>query len=145
VAPDIPFSSFDVIEGLSYVVDPAKQPGMGRSNDLRHAGRPVQLTDQFVLATNSYRADGGGGFAMAVEAPLVLEGEVLISDILRDYIAAIGVVPPLAREPGWRFAPLPGTSVTYDAPVDARATATEIGLEEVGEISPGILRFRLRL
>lgn len=145
LTPDIPFSSFDVIEGLSYAVDPAKQPGMGRIGDLRHAGRPVQLKDQFVLATNSYRADGGGGFAMAVEAPLVLGGEVLISDILRDYIAAIGVVPPLTGEPGWRFAPLPGTSVTYDAPVGARATATEIGLEEVGEVGAGILRFRLRL
>ena len=33
-----------------------------RIRNLRHGGRPVRAADRFVVATNNYRAGGGGNF-----------------------------------------------------------------------------------
>ena len=72
--PAVPGHDFDVIDGLTYAIDlsqPARydlsgslvHPGAARIRDLCHAGKPVQDDARFIVATNSYRAHGGGPFA----------------------------------------------------------------------------------
>ena len=49
-------------------------------------GKPVQEEDVFTLAVSSYRAAGGGGFAMLKEAPTVREIPASMVEILARYI-----------------------------------------------------------
>jgi 2',3'-cyclic-nucleotide 2'-phosphodiesterase/3'-nucleotidase len=68
-----PTYNFDVIDGLTYTIDvsqPARygangalqNPDARRVLDIRYQGSPVQDTDEFAVATNNYRAYGGGNF-----------------------------------------------------------------------------------
>jgi 2',3'-cyclic-nucleotide 2'-phosphodiesterase/3'-nucleotidase len=68
-----PTYNFDVIDGLTYTIDlsqPARygtngalqDPDARRILDLQYQGAPVADTDEFAVATNNYRAYGGGNF-----------------------------------------------------------------------------------
>jgi 2',3'-cyclic-nucleotide 2'-phosphodiesterase/3'-nucleotidase len=153
---DFPAYNFDMIHGLGYQVDlsqPARHDFSGRVTDpearrivnLTHQGRPLRPEESFVLVTNSYRASGGAGFAGTDPAHVVMEESRPLRRVLQDYIARQGRVTPVA-EAGWRFAPMPGSSVTFDSAPEAARHATDLpGLEPIGLQPTGFLRFRLRL
>ncbi len=56
---------FDMVEGVSYVLDLMKQPGQRIAN-LRFQGAPVREDQSFTLALTSYRLRGGGGYMEAI-------------------------------------------------------------------------------
>jgi 2',3'-cyclic-nucleotide 2'-phosphodiesterase / 3'-nucleotidase len=56
-----PVFSFDAIYGLTYRIDLTRPVG-SRILDLRHAGKRVTPGQEFLLATNTFRANGGGGY-----------------------------------------------------------------------------------
>ncbi|MEU3350564.1 5'-nucleotidase C-terminal domain-containing protein [Streptomyces sp. NPDC037389] len=60
-AESIPDYNYDVVSGLSYEIDIAKEPG-SRIVNLSFQGKPLDDAAQFVLAVNNYRASGGGNF-----------------------------------------------------------------------------------
>lgn len=156
INPDFPAYNFEMIHGLTYEVDlsqPARFDALGqvalpeanRVKSLCFNGEPLRADQGFVLVTNSYRASGGAGFA-GTEAPLVvMEESRPLRRILQDHVAAETVVRPESAA-GWRFAPMPGTSVVFDSGPGAAAHAGGIaGLEPIGLQPTGFLRFRLRL
>lgn len=156
VNPDFPAYNFEMIHGLTYRVDlsqPARfdalgqvaAPGARRIVGLCFNGRPLVADQSFILVTNSYRASGGAGFAGTDPPDVVMEESRPLRRILQDHVAAEGVVHP-ERAAGWRFAPMPGTSVAFDSGPGAMAHAAGIeGLEPIGLQPTGFLRFRLRL
>lgn len=82
----IPIYNFDTIYGLSYAIDPTRPPGR-RIRNLMHDGAPVAANKLFLLATNQFRAAGGGGYAN-LEARRVLlkrriSNEAALIDALR--------------------------------------------------------------
>ncbi len=119
--PAFPSYSFDVIFGLDYQIDltqPARYstsgdlslPDTHRIRDLCCHGSPVRDEDSFMLATNSFRLNGGGHFPIEGKKPNWLDTmprirELLIAEIRRDRL-----LQPQAT-PVWRFAPCPRTSV----------------------------------
>src|SRR6056297_140483 len=119
--PDVPGHVFDVIDGLGYSIDLAAPPRYDlsgaridpearRIRGLIHAGQPVRDTDRFVIATNSYRAWGGGPFEALATGALIHCSERPIRDILADHVTSTGTIAPAPRGT-WRFAPMPpGTS-----------------------------------
>lgn len=158
VDPAFPSYNFDVIEGVSYRIDlsrPARYdrdgrlvaPEARRVLDLAYDGRPVAPEAEFILATNNYRAGGGGDFPGARAEAIVLSGPDTNRDVLLRYIHARGTIDPTPIG-NWGFAPMPGTSVTFDTGPGARRHAAEVAtlaLEEIGTAPGGLIRFRIRL
>ncbi|WP_413875568.1 bifunctional 2',3'-cyclic-nucleotide 2'-phosphodiesterase/3'-nucleotidase [Albidovulum sp.] len=156
--PDFPSYYFDVIDGVSYRIDlsqPSKygpggeplNPGANRIVNLRHAGRPVDPAAEFIVATNSYRAGGGGDFPGAKGDTIIFEGPDTNRDILVRYIHEQGTIDP-AADGNWRFRPLPGTSVLFDTGPKAAghlADLTTLAIEPAGDGPDGFARFRITL
>jgi 2',3'-cyclic-nucleotide 2'-phosphodiesterase/3'-nucleotidase len=159
IEPGVPSSSFDVIHGARWVIDlsvPARFGAdgaatgapAGRITGLTVAGRPVRPGDRFVVVTNSYRAEGGGGFPGTGAGRVLFASEDPVRDILRRHIARAGRVGGPA-EPTFAFRPLPDTSAVFDtAPrAEAHRAALDAGLRVVpaGPAPGGFARFRLIL
>ncbi len=162
--PAVPSYNFDVICGLRYVIDPSQparfapdgrltNPEARRVRDITWNGQPVAPADRFIVATNSYRASGGGGFAAAVQMrPIALDGAApytteTILEVLANYVARCGLVIPITQ-PVWRFASSPGTSVLFDsapAAVDTLHELTGLSIERAGTAPEGFARFRLHM
>ncbi|EYD72591.1 2',3'-cyclic-nucleotide 2'-phosphodiesterase [Limimaricola hongkongensis DSM 17492] len=144
IDPRRPPYGFDVIDGLSWRIDPSRPAG-ARIGDLRHAGRPVGPEDRFVVATSSHRLTGTGplpqglrGGRVAVEAPSLRAA-------LRAHLSAAPVTPRPRRS--WRFAALPGTAAWFEAPPEACAAALLIGSRDIAPLGlgdDGLYRYRLR-
>lgn len=109
VDDSVPGYNFDVVSGIRYTVDLTRP--VGRRIRMTWRGRAVQPTDSFTLALNSYRQEGGGGYAMLAGAPVVYDRGENVRDVLveeirrartlsaRDYFTANwAIVPPAARE-----------------------------------------------
>lgn len=158
--PAIPGHDFDVIDGLSYVIDPSRparydhagaliDPTAHRIRDLRHDGRPVTDGACFVMATNSYRAHGGGPFDACPAERLIHSDAKTVRDHVADYLAETGTTGmTTGAQRTWRFADMPRTTVILETGPGLRAypqdiaalAATDLGLTETG-----FLRLRLPL
>ncbi|WP_157932976.1 bifunctional 2',3'-cyclic-nucleotide 2'-phosphodiesterase/3'-nucleotidase [Roseovarius salinarum] len=156
--PAFPGHTFDVVDGLTYRLDlsqPARYdvhgrlvaPRARRIRDLRFNGRPLRGDAEFVVATNSYRAAGGGPYPAWPGRAFLHRGRTLIRDHLADYIRAAGTIRA-PDPPAWSFAPMPGASVVFDTGPGIRGHAEELrrlSLEDLGDTENGFARLRLRL
>lgn len=98
-----PGYNFDQIDGVEYEIDITRPVGQ-RIVRLTYQGRPVQPTDVFIMATNNYRADGGGGFpATGKNARVVLDPQVENRQLLIEYIVEAGTIAP-RPDGNWRLA-----------------------------------------
>jgi 2',3'-cyclic-nucleotide 2'-phosphodiesterase/3'-nucleotidase len=155
---DMPGFDFDLIDGLRYEIDlsrDAKYDATGRLINAA-AGRVVNITQggaaldpsaRFILATNSYRVGGGGGYTMAREQRVILRGGQSIRSILATYVSRLGSIT-FQDNPVWRFAPMPGTSISFlTSPVADPAACAETRFEAMPPdgTENGFRRFRLSL
>ena len=73
INPDFPTYNYDVIDGVTYQIDVTKPARYNKAGEVVNAdshrivnlafeGKPVSADQQFVVATNNYRAGGGGNF-----------------------------------------------------------------------------------
>jgi len=99
----IPEYNFDVAEGVTYDLDISKPFGQ-RIQNLRFKGQPVNPTQKFRLATNNYRLNGGGGYIMYRDAPVVYRSSEEIRDLIIDWVERHKTIP---TEPSnnWRIVP----------------------------------------
>ena len=83
------------VSGLSFVFDPARPPGQ-RVLRVVVGGEPLDPERRYKLATNSYTAGGGDGYAMLATAkPLVFpEDGPGLAETLLDAIERAGVIAP---------------------------------------------------
>ncbi|MGR3463979.1 5'-nucleotidase C-terminal domain-containing protein [Limimaricola sp.] len=144
IDPRMPPYGFDVIDGLSWRIDPSRPAG-ARIGDLRHAGRPVGPGDRFVVATSSHRLTGAGALPQSLRGGRVAVEAPSLRAALRAHLAAEPVTPRPRRS--WRFAALPGTAAWFEAPREACAAALMIGSRDIAPLGPGadgLHRYRLR-
>lgn len=99
----IPDYNFDVAEGVTYEIDIRKPLGQ-RIQDLRFKGKPLDMTQKLRLATNNYRANGGGGYNMYKGAPELFHSSKEIRDMIIEWVEEHHHVP---GEPtgNWRLVP----------------------------------------
>ena len=156
--PDFPSYNFDVIDGVTYQIDlsqPAKfdregavvNPGTNRIIDLQYNGAPIDADQEFILATNNYRASGGGSFPGADGSTVIFEGPDTNRDVIVRYIVEQGTVSPRA-DGNWSFAPMEGTTVIFETGPAGAAYADSVpgvAIEEAGQSDTGFAQFRISL
>ncbi|KJZ20347.1 bifunctional 2',3'-cyclic-nucleotide 2'-phosphodiesterase/3'-nucleotidase [Loktanella sp. S4079] len=156
--PDFPSYNFDVIDGVSYEIDLSQPAMFNREGEVIHAdtnriinlqfnGAPIEPTQEFVVATNNYRATGGGSFPGADGSTIIFEGPDTNRDVIVRYIVEQGTVSPRA-DANWRFAPMPDTTVIFETgPAGAQYADTVDGMNiaPAGSSETGFAQFRITL
>ncbi|GAA6188355.1 bifunctional 2',3'-cyclic-nucleotide 2'-phosphodiesterase/3'-nucleotidase [Litorivita sp. NS0012-18] len=156
--PDFPSYNFDVIDGVTYQIDITRPPrfnergrtanaGSERILNLCYNGAPVRANDKFLIATNSFRAGGGGDFPGAEGDTVVIRSDQTSRQIVLDYIQS-GLVNDLQHREIWSFAPAGGAQLLFDTSPQARDHMEEIAQfspEDLGDLENGFARLRLTL
>jgi 2',3'-cyclic-nucleotide 2'-phosphodiesterase/3'-nucleotidase len=121
--------NFDTLDGVTYefdVTQPARYdpngtlvaPDAHRVQNLRYQGQALHPDSKFIVATNNYRAFGGGNFPGLNASKVVLEApeenrQVLIEYLrMMDLLSANKQVNPTA-DGNWRIAPVAGVRLTF--------------------------------
>ena len=92
--------------GLAYTIDVSRAPGQ-RITALTWQGRPVTPQQVFVVATNNYRANGGGNFPGLDGSTVVFPAPDGVREIVADWLRRKGTLRATDLPPrAWRFAPI---------------------------------------
>ena len=156
--PSFPSYNFDVMDGVTYEIDlsqPSKfgpkgeleNPDANRIKNLAYNGQPVTDDMEFVVATNNYRASGGGDFPGADGSTVIFEAPDTNRDVIVRYIVEQGTIQPSA-DANWTFAPLANTSVLFETGPKAADYVDDLKSVDVspaGDGADGFALFRLNL
>jgi 2',3'-cyclic-nucleotide 2'-phosphodiesterase / 3'-nucleotidase len=132
--PAFPSFNFDTIDGVTYELDLTQAPkfdtrgaintatgviSAGRVKNLSYNGKPIDEKAQFVIATNNYRAYGGGNFPALGADKVILDApeenrEALVQFLQEASIAPGGKVNPTADN-NWRILSVPGITMTFSS------------------------------
>ena len=156
--PEFPTYNFDSLLGLTYDIDiavPARfghtgtltNPKSHRITNLMYQGAPVTDHMQFAVATNNYRAIGGGNFPLSLAKPPIYIGSEPCRDIVAAYLTKTPAFTP-TTDRTWRLADMHGTSVVFDTGLGALGYLNDgeaRRISDTGHRENGFARLRLTL
>jgi 2',3'-cyclic-nucleotide 2'-phosphodiesterase/3'-nucleotidase len=144
----VPAYNFDVITGLTYAIDVSQPARYGKDGevkdqaahrilDLRYNGQPIDEAQRFVVATNNYRASGGGSFPGLAQAEVAFQSPETVQELIARRFASAGAIDATPI-PAWRFASLgkPVQAVFESAPAAEARLAEHPGIRALGETTP---------
>ncbi|WP_040383024.1 2',3'-cyclic-nucleotide 2'-phosphodiesterase [Deinococcus apachensis] len=123
VDESFPTYNFDILDGVTYEID-VTQPsrygskgevvneGAHRIKNLMYQGKPIDPNQQFVIATNNYRASGGGSFPGLDGKNIVLQAPDETRQAIIKFFQDQKTVNPTADN-NWKLTPIPGVTLLY--------------------------------
>jgi 2',3'-cyclic-nucleotide 2'-phosphodiesterase/3'-nucleotidase len=138
VSPSFAGFNLDLLTSpdVRYEID-VSQPPQRRIKSLSYKGATVSDQQEFLIATNNFRASGGGGFPGLDGSNIIVAAPGANRDILIAYVQSAKALTRSANGSArsWRFAPLAtrGPVVFRSAP-GKLALAREAGLTNVSEL-----------
>ncbi|MEK4523061.1 bifunctional 2',3'-cyclic-nucleotide 2'-phosphodiesterase/3'-nucleotidase [Psychrobacillus sp. FSL W7-1457] len=146
--------NYDVIDGVTYEIDvtkPAKYDPDGnlvnkdasRIVNLQFDGKPIDLKQQFIVATNNYRANGTfPGVRNATETEVYPDEN---RQAIIDYILEKKTIDPSA-DGNWKFAPLPATAkIVFESSKNAaKVIPTDGNIQFMGEGTDGFGKYSIK-
>ena len=88
-----PDYNYDYVSGLGYEIDIAQAAG-SRIKNVTYNGAALDDAQQFVLAVNNYRANGGGAFPHVASAKELWAESTEIRTRISEWVTAKGVLDP---------------------------------------------------
>ena len=154
----VPAFAFDVLPDLAYAIDlsqPARVDSQGRvvSPETRRVvglslgGQPLDPARRLVLVTNNHRAGLANASRKTGPLNVVLSEGTRTQDILADHVrdrTPVGAAP----RPGWRFLPMPGSTVTIRSGTGSLPHLADLAIyrpEPVATDADGFRHYRLHL
>ncbi|MGB0782034.1 MAG: bifunctional 2',3'-cyclic-nucleotide 2'-phosphodiesterase/3'-nucleotidase [Marinomonas sp.] len=133
VNASFPTYNFDVIDGISYRIDvtqPARYNGDGevvnkdahRITKAMFNGEPLRMKDEFLVATNNYRAGGGGHFPNLNGETIVIDAPDKNRDVVANYLLSQKTINPEA-DGNWAFASFGKANVSFTTSPKAKGAA----------------------
>ena len=129
--------NFDQIQGgIAYTID-LTRPAGERITSLTYHGKPVTPEQPFVIATNNYRASGGGHFPGLDGNHIVLASPDGAREILARWIERKRHLDAADLAPtSWHFAPLKTRGpVVFRAAAGKQAVAAAAGLKGIRQLA----------
>ncbi len=123
--------NFDVMYGVQYQIDVTKAPG-SRIVNATYNGAPINPAQQFIVATNNYRASGGGNFPGIDGTKTIIQSPDANRDVLISYIKAKGTLnrASYGATRSWSFVP-----VSAAGPVRFKTVANQIAAAALAGIT----------
>jgi 2',3'-cyclic-nucleotide 2'-phosphodiesterase/3'-nucleotidase len=97
----IPGYNFDMAEGVTYELNVTKPFGQ-RIQNLKFKGQSISPTQKLRVVTNNYRVNGGGGFTMYKDAPVVYRSSEEVRELIIDWVERNKTIPTQANN-NWRI------------------------------------------
>ncbi len=158
INPTFPSYNYDVIDGVTYKIDlskPSRYDGNGkliapdfhRIVDLRYKGQPIDEKQPFIVATNNYRAGGGGNFPGCDGKTIVIDAPDTNRDVLVRYIIEQKTINPSA-DANWTFVAWPeSANVTFvSSPSAVKAAAPKgVKVSPAGDAPDGFAKYRIAI
>lgn len=152
-----PSYNFDIIDGVTYKIDVTQASRYDKDGklaaadahrivDLAFNGKPIDDNQDFLIATNNYRAGGGGNFPGANGKTTVIEAPDLNRDVILRYLVELKSVNPTA-DGNWSFKPWPASAnVTFvTGPGGAALKPEGLKLDPAGDGGDGFVKYRLTM
>ncbi|MFT6406517.1 MAG: 2',3'-cyclic-nucleotide 2'-phosphodiesterase/3'-nucleotidase [Marinomonas primoryensis] len=130
-----PTYNFDVIDGISYRIDvtqPARYNADGevvhkdahRIKDVMFNGEALRAKDEFLVATNNYRAGGGGHFPNLSGDTIVIDAPDKNRDVVANYLLSQKTINP-AADNNWSFTDFGKAKVLFTTSPKAKDAASK--------------------
>ncbi|HLR63231.1 MAG TPA: bifunctional 2',3'-cyclic-nucleotide 2'-phosphodiesterase/3'-nucleotidase [Lentibacillus sp.] len=157
VDSDFSTYNFDIIDGVTYEVDVTEpprysndgeliNPDANRIKNLSYNGEPVADGQEFLVATNNYRAGGGGNFPNLDGSQVVLSPQMENRQVIIEYIQDNGTIDPSA-DGNWSFASIDGDpQLTFQSSPDAQEfIGDHEDISYIGEGADGFAKYGIDL
>ncbi|KVD12840.1 bifunctional 2',3'-cyclic-nucleotide 2'-phosphodiesterase/3'-nucleotidase [Burkholderia ubonensis] len=135
-----PGYNFDMFTSadLSYEID-VTQPVGSRIRNLTYKGAPIDPNGQFIVATNNYRASGGGNFPGLDGSKTIFASPDANRDVLIAFIKKRGAITRAAdgAQRSWRFTKLASSvaHVQFASAPNRLADAAAAGLTGITQVA----------
>ncbi|WP_448208726.1 bifunctional 2',3'-cyclic-nucleotide 2'-phosphodiesterase/3'-nucleotidase [Azospirillum sp. sgz302134] len=152
-----PSFNFDVIDGVTYEIDLGQpwrydmdgkvvNPESHRIRNLSYQGKPIDGAQKFLVATNNYRAGGGGKFPGLDGKTIAVEAPDENRTALTSYIYDQKTINP-SSDGNWRFATLDGDPlVTFESSPKAKDVLPADGrITPAGDAKDGFAKYAIKL